>query len=121
MGAIRRCEGALPGGSNSCYGNDMDQAAALRLLRQAAPELKSRYGVAAAALFGSIARNEGDEASDVDVAVRFDASHPFDVMALCGVSGLLSAVFGRDVDVVSLPARDPRLNDVIAREAVVAF
>ena len=34
----------------------MDQAAALHLLRQAAPELKSRYGVVAAALllfFGS--------------------------------------------------------------------
>ena len=99
----------------------MDQAAALHLLRQAAPELKSRYGVVAAALFGSFARNEGDAVSDVDVAVRFDAGRPFDVMALCGVSGLLSGVFGRDVDVVSLPARDPQLNEVIAREAVFAF
>lgn len=99
----------------------MDRDAALRLLRAAAPELRARYGVVGARLFGSVARGNADEASDIDVAVAFDEEGPADVMRLCGVSGLLSAVFGRDVDVVALPARDPALDEAVRREAVLAF
>ena len=94
---------------------------ALEILRNAAPELRTRYGVVAAQLFGSVARGEADDRSDVDVAVRFESGQAVDVMKLCGVSGLLSSLFGRDVDVVSLPTRNPALNAALAREAAIAF
>lgn len=94
---------------------------ALRILRDAAPTLRQRYGVVSARLFGSVARDEADEYSDVDVAVRFNAVAAADIMNLCGVSGLLSDLFGIDVDVVAQPARNAELNAAIDREAVVAF
>jgi predicted nucleotidyltransferase len=77
--------------------------------------------VVSARLFGSVARGDSDELSDVDVAVRFDDTAHFDVMRLCGVAGLLSSLFETDVDVVVQPARDPDLNAAIEREAIVAF
>lgn len=98
----------------------MTREAVLEVLRRAAPELRSRYGVVGAQLFGSIARGDGDDQSDIDVAVRFGLE-PFDVMKLCGVSGLLSTLLGADVDVVALPARDPALASAIARDAALAF
>ncbi|MFP3944013.1 MAG: type II toxin-antitoxin system prevent-host-death family antitoxin [Alphaproteobacteria bacterium] len=99
----------------------IDKLTALNLLRAAAPELRSRYGVVSALLFGSVARGEADSVSDADVAVRLSADRSGDVMALCGISGYLSELFGVDVDVVALPARDPKLSAVIEREAVLAF
>lgn len=99
----------------------MNRQTALDILRDAAPELRSRYGVVGARLFGSVARGDADDQSDVDVAVRFEDGQPTDAMNLCGVSGLLSGLFGKDVDVVALPARDQGLNAAVAREAVVAF
>ena len=42
-------------------------------------------------------------------------------MALCGISGLLSGIFGADVDVVALPAQSPGLSAAIERDATFAF
>jgi predicted nucleotidyltransferase len=99
----------------------MKKEIALEILRRAAPELRSRYGVVGAQLFGSVARDDADDRSDIDVAVRFESDRAIDVMKLCGVSGLLSSLFGTDVVVVALPARDPALNAAVEREAALAF
>ena len=72
-------------------------------------------------MFGSVARGDSDDLSDVDVAVRFDDAGYFDIMKLCGVSGLLSSLFETDVDVVAQPTHDPDLDAAIEREAIVAF
>lgn len=42
----------------------MKRDAALAVLRAAAPELRSRYGVVGAPLFGSVARDDADDKSD---------------------------------------------------------
>lgn len=93
----------------------------MRVLRAAAPELARRYGVVGASIFGSVARGDADEMSDLDVAVRFSGSGPIDVMALCGVSGYLSGLFDVDVDVVAMPPGDAALAEVIEHESAVAF
>jgi len=98
----------------------MRRDVALTILRDAAPALR-QYGVVSAKLFGSVARDEADEYSDVDVAVRFDAEASKDLMNLCAVSDVLTVLFGIDVDVVAQPARNLDLNAAIDREAVVAF
>ncbi len=99
----------------------MNIESVLEILRRAKPELRARYGVTEPRLFGSVARGFSTDCSDIDVAVGFEGGAPADIMALCGVSGLLSSLFDADVDVVALPARDPALNAAIAREAVGAF
>lgn len=107
--------------ANAAMGRRMNRDAALDVLRRAAPELRARYGVVSARLFGSVARGNSDEHSDVDVAVAFEGQGAADVMKLCGVSGLLSGMFGRDVDVIALPVRDPGLAQAVRREATIAF
>ena len=99
----------------------MNREEALEILRKAAPELRSRYGVVGAQLFGSVARGDADDRSDIDVAVRFEDDRTADVMKLCGVSGLLSSLFEMDVDVVVLPTRNPGLGAALKREAAIAF
>lgn len=46
----------------------------LRILRQEKPELVRRYGVKRLALFGSYARDDQREDSDVDILVEVDPS-----------------------------------------------
>lgn len=105
----------------NCYMDEMKRRDAIRILRNSAPELASRYGVVSASIFGSVARDEADDTSDLDVAVRFSEDNPIDPMALCGVSGFLSGIFQVDVDVVSLPPNNPDLATAIERESAIAF
>ncbi|MGH6988019.1 MAG: nucleotidyltransferase family protein [Caulobacteraceae bacterium] len=93
----------------------------LTVLRDARSTLRQRYRVESLSVFGSLARGEADEVSDVDVAVRFAKGAPSTAMRLCGVSGLLSGLLGRDVDVVALPARNQSLAASIRKEGVRAF
>src|SRR4030066_1940112 len=44
----------------------------LKLLTQHKPELIRRFGITDLALFGSTARDEAQEGSDIDVMVEFD-------------------------------------------------
>ena len=50
----------------------MNRQQTLELLTRSKPELAARFGVTRLALFGSTARDEAHEQSDVDVLVAFD-------------------------------------------------
>ena len=52
----------------------MDRDEALRTLRGLKGTLEERFGVTGLALFGSVARDEAGEGSDVDIWVRFDGA-----------------------------------------------
>lgn len=99
----------------------MDRNHALSVLREAEPVLRARYGVTSAGLFGSVARGDSDDASDIDVVVRFANDRVANVMAICGIAGLLSSRFGVDVDVVAEPVTTPALKQAIGRDVVHAF
>ena len=70
----------------------------LATLRAYKPELMKKYPIAALALFGSYARNEATEESDIDVMVEFNGriGLGFVQMALD-----LESVFYQKVDLVS--------------------
>ncbi len=93
----------------------------MQTLRANAEELRRRYGVESAIVFGSRARDEARDGSDIDVAIRFAPGARGDVMAVCGVSGYLSHTLGLDADIVSLPVSDPDLSAAIEREGAFAF
>lgn len=89
----------------------------LRVLRAHAPELARRYGVRALALFGSVARDEATEASDVDLVAEFDA----DIITVAGYLDMLDALehlLGARVDIVSLPKLSPRLRAYVERDLI---
>jgi len=100
----------------------MRREQALETLRRAEPLLRS-LGVGAAALFGSVARGEGDGSSDVDIAMRPATGATIGPLTLLSIHGVLGDAFGYDtpIDVVVLPTRSPELADAIEREGLLAF
>jgi len=78
--------------------------------------IAKKHGVTDVRLFGSMARNDADENSDVDLLVR-----PLQGTSLLDLGGLLmdaQELLGRSVDVVSERALHPAMREHVLREAV---
>jgi uncharacterized protein len=98
----------------------MNRDHALDILRQLRAPLEAR-GIAHASLFGSMARNDGNALSDVDIVVTPVAGARLDLIDLGGVQALLDEGFGIEVDVIVEPVTMPELLDAIRRDRVDAF
>lgn len=72
-------------------------ADALSVLRGCKSVLAQRYGVTSLGLFGSVARDQATENSDVDVVIRL--SQP-DLFAMVHIKDVLQQALGRRVDLV---------------------
>lgn len=68
------------------------------------------------ALFGSSARDEARERSDIDIVIAFDG--PAASKKYFGVQFLLEDQLGRPVDLVTEKALRPELKPFIEREAI---
>jgi uncharacterized protein len=88
----------------------------LDVLRAHAAELQ-RLGVRRLGLFGSAARGEATEASDLDFLVEFDRKTFDGYMEL---KELLERLFRRRVDLVIAEAVKPQLRGRIFQEAIFA-
>lgn len=97
----------------------MDRATVLRQLTASKAELGARYGVTRLALFGSVARNEAQQDSDVDVLVSFDG--PATSARYFGVQFYLEDLLRRPVDLVTDKALRADLRPVIRSGAVDAY
>ena len=86
-------------------------------LRNAKPLLDS-FGVAHVSLFGSFARDEAGEDSDVDVLVEF--ARPIGMFDFVRLQRELGERIGRNVELVTPAALKPQLRDRILAEAVLA-
>ena len=78
--------------------------------------MAARYGVRNVRVFGSVARGESDELSDVDLLVTLDRG-----VTLMKVSALrreLEALLGCKVDVISDKGLRERIRDRVLTEAV---
>ncbi len=102
----------------------MDRDAIIGTLRQHEAEFRA-LGVESLSLFGSVARRESTENSDVDLAVKLDhARMPRGFHYVGRLEELrekLAATLGRPVDVVSEPVRKRRFQENIDRDRVLAF
>lgn len=94
----------------------MDSRSVLKVLRKERAELTRRFGVTELALFGSIARNEATETSDIDILVSFDG--PATSARYFGVQFHLEDLFERPIDLVTQAALRPELRPYIEREAI---
>lgn len=77
-----------------------------------------RYGVSAVSLFGSVARGESTEDSDIDLLVEF--SEPIGLLQFVELKRSLEELLGRPVDLVTPKALKPQLRDRILKEAIRA-
>ena len=89
----------------------------LALLRANRSCLADRYGVRELAVFGSVARGEATETSDVDLIVEFDPDR-ITLRSFLDFTDDLEALLHRRVDVVSLPKLTPRLRAHVEAEAL---
>lgn len=87
----------------------------LKLLRQDKPLLQSRFKVRHLALFGSYARGDQGQDSDVDILVDVDPSIGLDFVTLAED---IEKVLGLHVDLVSRRAVKPRHWNVIEKELI---
>jgi predicted nucleotidyltransferase len=76
------------------------------------------FGVARLSLFGSFARDEGRDDSDVDLLVEFN--RPIGLFEFVRLQRQLGELIGHQVDLVTPAALKPQLRDRILREAVFA-
>jgi predicted nucleotidyltransferase len=98
----------------------MARADVLQKLRAERHYLRERYGVESLALFGSTARDEASEHSDVDLLVEFD--RPIGLLHLVGAAQYLEKLLGvARVDLVLRRAVLPELRQQIFTEAIDVF
>ena len=94
----------------------MNRNEVLNLLRAHKTTLAQRFGVIDIALFGSFARNQNAEHSDIDVLVWFDG--PATSRRYFGVQFYIEDLVGRRVDLVTDKALRAELRPQVEREAV---
>jgi predicted nucleotidyltransferase len=90
---------------------------ALKILREHESEIKRRFGVKRIGIFGSHARGEEKEASDVDVLVEF-TKPSFD--NFMDIAFFLEDLFGKEVDLVTTGGLSPYIAPFVEREVVWA-
>lgn len=89
---------------------------AIRLLTECKREIEERYGVTAIGLFGSVARNQATENSDVDIVVQLKEP---DLFTLVHIKDDLETAFHRHVDVLQYREKmNPYLKRHIEQEAI---
>jgi len=99
----------------------MNRDRALEILTTLRPSLEER-GIAHAAIFGSVGRDDAREASDIDVVVTPSRRRRLDLIDLGGVQTILDEGFaGVSVDVVVEPVRRRDLKAAVERDRVDAF
>lgn len=89
----------------------------LNALRDSRGTLET-FGVGRLSLFGSFARGEGRDDSDVDLLVEFN--RPIGLFEFVRLQRRLAEILGHPVDLVTPAALKPQLRERILREAVVA-
>ena len=94
----------------------MTRDEALDMLREHKPTLAERFGVVELVLFGSFARDEATDTSDIDILVRFDG--PATSRSYFGVQFYIEDLLSRRVDLVTDKALRSEFRPYVEREAV---
>ncbi len=79
-------------------------------------ESLERFEVESLAIFGSVARGESEEGSDLDVLVEFKGKATFD--SYMDLKLFLEELLGCEVDLVTRKALRPRMRPYVERDAV---
>jgi uncharacterized protein len=93
---------------------------AIAILREHADALRAR-GVRHAALFGSTARGDAHDQSDLDILIELDPAAPLDAFAYAGLKRYIAGLFTGPVDVVNRDALKPHLRASAVDDAIYAF
>ena len=95
--------------------NSQSRAAILRIIKKEMPYLRKQFGVKHLALFGSFARDEANDSSDIDIVVSLSKPLGF---AFIQLVDYLEEKLGRKVDLITattlnLANADPRRAHIV--------
>ena len=94
----------------------MNRDDVLHLLRAHRETLAERFGVRSLALFGSFARDQATDASDIDILVQFDG--PATANVFFGTQFYIEDLLGRRVDLVTDKALRKEFRPSVEKDAV---
>ena len=92
----------------------------LSIIRKNKNLLSSRFHVSRIGLFGSFARDEGTELSDLDFLVEFDVPLESYISNRFALIDFLSELFERDIDVANPNSLKPFYKDAILKHSIYA-
>jgi predicted nucleotidyltransferase len=98
----------------------MGKNEAVRLLRAHASAIKA-IGATSLYLFGSTARDEADEASDLDLFIDYDEDGEFSAIELVRLKNYISDALKIDADVTTRDGLHPLIRDEIVAKAEQVF
>jgi predicted nucleotidyltransferase len=88
----------------------------LRILQKERQELVDRYNISARSVFGSVARDDARQDSDVDILVEF--SQPVGLFQFIELQQRLEALLGSNVDLGTPRSLKPRIKERVMQEAI---
>jgi uncharacterized protein len=98
----------------------MNKIEAIARLKRVAPAIKAR-GATSLYLFGSVARDEAKNESDLDLFIDYDPKRKFSLVDLVDIKLFLEDELGIGVDVTTRDSLHPMLRDDIEKSAVPVF
>lgn len=91
----------------------------IREISQKATPILETYPIKYAGLFGSFARGEENDKSDIDILIDYE--RPFSLLDLVGLQNRLKDVFKREVDVVTERGVSKYMKPAIMRDLNVFY
>ncbi len=89
----------------------------LQILRKHKPELQRKYPISKLGVFGSYARGEATEQSDIDIAVEINGTMGLNFVTMADE---IEELFGIKTDVVPLRAIKPKYLVYVQKDIVYA-
>jgi predicted nucleotidyltransferase len=89
----------------------------LKTKREDILRIAAKHGARNVRVFGSVARGEADEESDIDFLVEMEPGRS--LLDMGGLLMELRELLERDVDVITERGLKPRIREQVLREAVV--
>jgi predicted nucleotidyltransferase len=94
----------------------MKRSDVLRILQEERQQLVDRYHISALSVFGSVARDEARQDSDVDILVEF--SRPVGLFQFIELQQRLEALLGSRVDLGTPRSLKPHIKEQVLQEAI---
>jgi predicted nucleotidyltransferase len=98
----------------------MDREQVIAALRPHESELRAA-GVVRLSLFGSTARGDRRQDSDIDLLATFDDSKRISLLDVAGIEVQLSEILGHKVDLIEDGTLKPRVQKNVEAETLRAF